>query len=255
MKARPAAESAAAHAAARAAARAAAPDPAIRSAGTEALVAGILAETEEKIAALEREAGEYAAGRVRTAQSRAEAILARGRESAAARTAAIGAEAESRLAMERSGKNLEAEETFMRRVLDLAASEFAAASGRADYPGRVLVWLCEAAVGLAVPRAIVEAGERERAVIPEAMLEEVRATVGRLTGLEPELRLSGSPADAGTLRLLTEDGRIVYDTGVRARLARAEPAIRALVRGVLDRSGREDGADAGTQGGGGAGEA
>ncbi|HEY9053464.1 MAG TPA: hypothetical protein VIO60_01455, partial [Rectinemataceae bacterium] len=76
--------------------------------------------------------------------------------------------------------------------------------------------------------------EAERPFLSSAFLSKAEATVERLRGGALKLGLSESASAIPQGVILTaEAGRIAYDNSGPARLERAEPAMRALIREAL----------------------
>lgn len=199
------------------------------------LLEGVRADAEAKMQAVESQAAEYASAKLRAAAEKAAAIKAEAAAAASARESSIKAVFEARLRTETRKLELESEERFMRRVLDLAAAEYANAARKPGYADRIFAWACEAAIGIGGAEAEISASEAERRYLDDAFLARVEQRVSGLTGRPMRLRLSGGPRlDRQGLVLESEGGRLRYDNSAPARLARAEPAMRALIRNALE---------------------
>jgi len=204
------------------------------------LLEGIRADAEAKIKAAESQAAASASAKLQKAAEKAAAIEAEAAQTAAARESAAKAVFEARLKTETRKLELESEERFMRRVLDLAAAEYAKAEESPDYGDRIFAWACEAAIGIGSAEAEIRASKALAAYLDSGFLARVERRVFELSGRSISLSLSKEPPlDSQGLILESEGGRLRYDNSAPARLARAEAAMRGLIRAALE-SARSD---------------
>ncbi len=204
------------------------------------LLEGIRADVEAKIKTVESQAAEYASAKLRKAAEKAAAIEEEAAQTASARESSIKAVYETRLRTETRKLELESEERFMRRVLDLAAAEYAKAGDGPEYGDRIFAWACEAAIGIGSSGAEIRASEAEAKYLNAEFLARVEQRVFELAGRSIHLSLSKKPfLNRQGLLLESEVGRLSYDNSAPARLARAEGAMRGLIRAVLE-SARSD---------------
>lgn len=207
------------------------------------LLEGIRADAEAKIKTVESQAAEYASAKLRKAAEKAAAIEAEAAQTASVRESSIRAAYETRLRTETRKLELESEERFMRRVLDLAAAEYAKALDGPEYGDRVFAWACEAAIGIGGSEAEIRTSEAEARYLNTEFLARVEQGVFELAGRSIHLSLSKKPfLDRQGLLLESEGGRLCYDNSAPARLARAEGAMRGLIRATLE-SARSDSPD------------
>jgi vacuolar-type H+-ATPase subunit E/Vma4 len=211
------------------------------------LLEGIRADAEAKIKTVESQAAEYASAKLRKAAEKAAAIEAEAAQTASVRESSIKAAYETRLRTETRKLELESEERFMRRVLDLAAAEYAKALDCPEYGDRVFAWACEAAIGIGSAEAEIRASKAQAAYLDSGFLARVERRVFELSGRSIALSLSKAPPlDSQGLILESEGGRLRYDNSAPARLARAEAAMRGLIRAALE-SARSDSSAGGAE--------
>lgn len=205
---------------------------------TSALVEGILAEAEEKITKVLREAQEYETRRLSAAKAQADALLVEAGKEASIRAAEILASAEAKLAMEKTRGELRFRETLMREAVNLARLEFGKARERPDYRQRLVRWIAEAAIGVGGQDIVLDAGEYERSLITEEALREAEKLARSAGGIETKIRLSDrAPLAEAGIYASSSDGRIVYDNTAEARFSRMESKIRSVVREELEAAG------------------
>ncbi len=211
------------------------------------LLEGIRADAEAKIKEVESQAAASASAKLQKAAEKAAAIEAEAAQTASIREAVTRAAFEARLKTETRKLELESEERFMRRVLELAAAEYAKAAESPEYRDRIFAWACEAAIGIGSPEAEIRCSEVEAAYLDPAFLTKVERSVSELAGRSIALSLSKAPPlDSQGLILEAESGRLRYDNSAPARLSRAEGAMRRLIRAALE-SARSDSSGQGTE--------
>jgi vacuolar-type H+-ATPase subunit E/Vma4 len=199
------------------------------------LMEGIRADADAKIEEIEAQAAASASAKLRKAAEKATAIEAEAAQTARARELAVKAIFEARLKTETRKLELESEERFMRRVLDQAVAEYAKAEDSPEYGDRLFAWACEAAIGISSPEAEIRASEAEAGYLNAEFLARVEHRVFELSGRSIRLSISKElPLDRQGLLLESENGRLRYDNSASARLARAEAAMRGLIRAAIE---------------------
>ncbi|MDX9784514.1 MAG: V-type ATP synthase subunit E family protein [Spirochaetia bacterium] len=202
------------------------------------LLEGIRADAEAKIKAVESQAAASASAKRKKAADKAAAIEAEAAQTASARESSIKAVFEARLKTETRKLELESEERFMRRVLDLAAAEYLKTREAPEYGDRIFAWACEAAIGIGCSEAEIRVSEAEAGYLNAEFLARVERSVFELSGRSVHLSLSKEPfLDHQGLLLESEGGRLRYDNSAPARLARAEEAMRGLIRAAIESAG------------------
>ena len=199
------------------------------------LLEGVRADAGARIQAVEAQAAEYAAAKLAKASGQAAAIVAEASAAASTREAAIRAVYEARLRTETRKLELESEESFMRHVLDLAAAEYAKAAQSPGYGERIFAWICEAAIGIGSDEAELRVSDAEAPYVDDEFLARVEQRATELAARPIHLRLSNAERlECQGILLEAEGGRLRYDNTAPARLARAERAMRGLIRKALE---------------------
>jgi vacuolar-type H+-ATPase subunit E/Vma4 len=199
------------------------------------LLEGVRADAEARIQAVEAQAAEYASAKLAKASEQAAAIAAEASAAASAREASIRAVYEARLRTETRKLELESEEGFMRHVLDLAAADYANAARAPGYGDRVFAWVCEAAIGIGSDEVEMRFSDAEAPYLDDEFLARVEQRAAELAARPIRLRLSKAPRlESQGILLEAEGGRLRYDNTAPARLARAESAMRAVIRKALE---------------------
>jgi len=193
------------------------------------LLAGIAAGCEEEAAAAGAEAAAYALDRAAKAEAQALALLAEAEATAVARAAAIRKEAEAALALERKKADLAVRDRLVHEIENRARAALERLAGEPDYRRYVSGWVAEAAIGLGVEEAVVNAGPAEWPLVDERMLREAEAAFQAATGRQVRLRRADRPSAGWRgVELLASGGQLAWDNRMTRRFARAAPVIRTI---------------------------
>jgi vacuolar-type H+-ATPase subunit E/Vma4 len=91
-------------------------------------------------------------------------------------------------------------------------------------------WIAEGVRSLDMDTAEINASPKERLLIDEGLLAEVREKLRRDHGRETKLRLSpGSALRNQGVELISGDGRVAYNNQVKTRILRKQRAIHNLI--------------------------
>jgi vacuolar-type H+-ATPase subunit E/Vma4 len=194
------------------------------------LLLGIEAEADAKIANAIAGAEAYATKRINQAHSDAEILLSESRDIGQAKAHAIRVASKAKSALEQGKISMAEEERYIGRALDKVAQCLESVHREPGYRERIFAWICEAAIGLSVDKAVIDAAEVERDFITAEFLQKAEAAIAKLSGLATCLELSdGEPiVDHGVI-LSSLDGRIRYDNRITTRFARAQAALREVI--------------------------
>ena len=199
------------------------------------LLRGIEAEADATIAKVEAGAEEYAAKKIKEAQNKANALISESMDIGKTKADAIIAVSKAKIAREQGKITLEEEEQYIRRALEAVALYGTKAHLVPNYQDRVFAWVCEAAIGLSVEEAKIDAAETERVIMSSDFLQRAETAIAKLSGTITRLKLSDSKpiADHGVI-LSTPDGRIRYDNRIATRYGRSDSALREAIRSYLE---------------------
>ena len=162
-------------------------------------------------------------------------ILSEARAKAETQVRAIHEHNRTALRLEGKRMTLKVREELLRRVIERARERLAALSEGSGYRRVLLDWVVEAAIGLNVPEAVVNASALERGLLDQALLREAEAEVKQLTGRNLSLRLAaGDPLVGQGVVLKSADGRVEFNNQVSTRLLRYQSEIRKAVQGLFE---------------------
>lgn len=202
--------------------------------GAADIVTGILADADAEAARLLAEAEAYAKAVVERAAEEARTIARDSAAKADAQAAVIAADASSKRAIEERKRSLQLREELVRQVTDKAMRRFGDLMAEPGYRKVLAAWIEEAAIGLSVGEATVNASMDELALIDDAMLRAAEVAVLSATGKPVRLTLrKGDPLVGQGVSVTAADGRLAYNNQVATRFDRFRTEIRKLIYKAL----------------------
>ena len=159
-----------------------------------------------------------------------ESILGDAKASAEKRAEQIRKQILSGVNIEVKRRSMKFQEQLFEDVLRRAMNVIQKRAEEDDFRQVLLTHIVEAAVGLDVPAARINASEKERSMISKDLIREAEQRVNSLTGNKLHLALSEEPAlrKLGVV-LMAENKRTAYDNGIDTRLMRKATEIRQFV--------------------------
>ncbi len=144
-----------------------------------------------------------------------------------------------RLELQRLSLNIRNE--VMKNIQKKVESKFSSMIGNDNYKTILKNWIIEAAIGLDVPAAVINASEKELPLISESMIAEVVQTVNQKTGKQVSLKLSKeSPMNFQGVVLTSENGNMAFNNQIKTRMLRKEREIRMAIYNALFTDKRKD---------------
>jgi vacuolar-type H+-ATPase subunit E/Vma4 len=197
----------------------------------KALVSGMEQDAGQEAEKITVEARKEAERKILYAERQVESILKEAAEKAEAQAEKIRQLALSGIAVEAKRKSMNIEEDMHSEILHRAVSVLEMAADTDGYREVLIGYIIEAAVGLDVSAARVNATEHERKMITKALLGEVERKVKKVIGKNIRLTLSGEPPlkKQGVV-LTSEDNRTAYDNQIDTRLMRKAVEIRQYIQ-------------------------
>jgi vacuolar-type H+-ATPase subunit E/Vma4 len=210
----------------------------IKDHDADRIISGILADADAEVANMIATAEEQAASNLARANEQATTILREARERVAAQVAAIQADAIARMATERRRISLRRQEEQIRTLENQVRQHLAGLTSQAGYADILRAWIVEAAIGLSVAAASVNASLAELPLINATLLRAAAADILAQTGKAVSLRrVDGDPLPGQGVYLVADGGRLAYDNRVAARMDRYRSAIRRIIHSTLFGSG------------------
>ena len=101
-------------------------------------------------------------------------------------------------------------------------------------------WITEAAIGLDVESAEINASEKERLLIDDRLLSDVKGKIRNSSGKSVELKLSGAePLKYQGVVLTATNGRIAFNNQVRTIVSRNQRKVRMMIYNSIFGDSRE----------------
>ena len=198
------------------------------------LIEGIAQDAAAEAGRILAEAEKSAAERRQAAVRQAEGILTEARRKAVEQAENLKRQLASAAKMEVKRIGLRVREQAIRQVLAEARARLEQLQAAPEYAGILAGWIAEAAVGLGLPEAAVNASAAELAAIGGPLLEEAERRVRESTGRTVRLaRATGDPLPGQGVVLLGREGRLAYNNQVATRLLRRQTEIRKLIYDTL----------------------
>ena len=196
----------------------------------EALVSGMEQEAQQEADKVIAGAQKEAERKILYTERQVESILNEAAKRAEAQAEKIRQQALSGVAVEAKRRSMNIQEDMHREVLHRAVSKLEMLADIYGYREVLNGYIVEAAVGLDVSAARVNASEHERSMITKELLVEAEKRVKRVTGKNVRLTLSGEPPlkKQGVV-LTSEDNRTAYDNRIDTRLIRKSEEIRQYI--------------------------
>ena len=198
------------------------------------LIAGIAQDAEADARRVLEEASKAAQERREGTEKQASAILDEARRKAEEQAKNISRQIASTAKMEVKRIGLRVREQATRLGIEQVRSRLAQMIGSPEYREALIGWLVEAAIGLSLPEAAVNACPAELALIDERLLSEVQERVLELTGRKVRLfKSDADPLVGQGVVLIGREGRLAFNNQISTRLLRRQTEIRKIIYETL----------------------
>jgi vacuolar-type H+-ATPase subunit E/Vma4 len=194
------------------------------------LIEGIAQDAEAESRRLVEEAEKTCAERRESAGRQVAEILEEARRKAAEQIESLRRQAAANVKMEIKRIALRVRAQAAREVLERARARLGELIQAPEYRAVLLDWVVEAAVGLGLPEASVNASARELPLLDERLFKEAERRVQELAGRKVSLsRAQGEPLAGQGVVLVGRGGRLAYNNQVSTRLLRRQTEIRKMI--------------------------
>ena len=196
----------------------------------EVLIAGIEADAREEEERLLAEAEKQAAEKRKYGAQKIETLQAETRKRAEKQAEEIKSRMDSNVELELRRRALRLRDAILQDLMNRVEERMKTHITAPGYRDVLVNWIVEAARGLNVDAAAVNAGAGERELLDDALLREAKEK------LDNKVELTLSEADPLGLQgvvLSSADGRLAYNNQVRTRIRRHQREINDLVHETL----------------------
>ncbi len=198
------------------------------------LIAGIAQDAAAEAQRLLEEASKAARERREATEKQASAILEEARLKAEEQGRNLSRQIASAAKMEVKRIGLRVREQATRMVIEQVRSTLAGMIGSPEYREALIGWIVEAAMGLSLPEAEVNASAAELELIDERLLAEVQEQVSQLTGRKVRLfKSKADPLVGQGVVLVGKEGRLAFNNQISTRLLRRQTEIRKKIHEIL----------------------
>lgn len=196
----------------------------------EILIASIEADARQEEEKILAEAGQQAADKRKYGGQKIESVLAAARQRAEKQAGEIKRKVASSVELEVRRRSLRLRDTILQDLMKQVEDRMKTRIAAPDYRAVLRHWIVEAAQGLNVDAAEVNASAAERGLIDEALLREAMEVLEH----KVELTLSKAEPLGGQGAVLTStNGRLAYNNQVRTRIQRNQREIQSLIHEAL----------------------
>jgi vacuolar-type H+-ATPase subunit E/Vma4 len=198
------------------------------------LILGIETDARTEEEKITGEAENQVAEKRKYAEKKIESILNEAREKAQEQAEAVKKKMISSVELEVKRRSMLVRDAVMQNIMNRVEKKLESITGDTNYRSVLTNWITEAAVGLDAETAQVNASEKERTLIDDKLLSEVKGRIHTQTGREVTLTLSDTPPLKSQGVVLTAaDGRTAFNNQVKTRMLRKQREIRMLIYNAL----------------------
>jgi vacuolar-type H+-ATPase subunit E/Vma4 len=199
-----------------------------------ALISGIEADAHVEEKKILKEAETQAAEKRKHTEKKVESLL--NEAHAKAKEQAETAKKKITTAAEREVKRsfMHTQDSIVQDIMDRVEKKLRSMTGNENYRSILENWITEAAIGLGVDSARINASKEERELINDRMLSEIATRIQNQTGKQISLTLAdANPLQSQGVVLTAADGRIAFNNQVRTRMLRKQREIRTMIYNTL----------------------
>ncbi len=194
------------------------------------LIAGIEADARQEEEKILAEAEQQAADKRKYGDQKIESVLADARQRAEKQAEEIKRKGVSSVELDIRRRSLRLRDTILQDLMKRVEERMETRIATPDYRAVLRHWIVEAARGLNVDAADINASSAERELMDEALLSEA------MEMLEHKVLLTLSKADplgAQGVVLTSTSGRLAFNNQVRTRIQRHQREIQGLIHEAL----------------------
>ena len=205
------------------------------------LIKGIENDARNEAQSIISAAEEIAANRRTSGKLQLDSIMKEAQESAKQRVIEIKRNNGSTIVMETRRLRLKVQDQIINQILKLVKEGLRKMTGNPEYTAVLQDWIVEAAIGLNLDRASVNASEIERDRIEGQTLKRAEKELKDLTGREIRLEIASElPLPGQGIVLTSPDKRIAFNNQVATRLLRYQSEIRKMISRELFNENKEN---------------
>ncbi|NQT01413.1 MAG: hypothetical protein HQ580_05295 [Planctomycetes bacterium] len=198
--------------------------------GKAELISGIESDAHIEEKEIIKEAEKRAAEKRKYSEKKIEALLNDARSEAQRQAEAVKRKMLLAVNLELKRHSMSVRSALIQDIMGRVENKLASMAGDENYRSVLINWIAEAFIGLGVESAKVNASEKERALINDQLLSEVKGEIHKQTDKQVKITLSDAePLKSQGVVLTDADGRTAFNNQVKTRMLRNQREIRTLI--------------------------
>jgi len=209
--------------------------------GKDALLSGIETDIRAEEQQIIKNAQEQAAQKRKYGDKQIESILEDARKQAQELAEVEKQKVLASVHLEIKRRSLHVRDEVIHRIMELVEKKLYSMIDNTEYKSVLTDLITEAAIGLDTDSASINASEKERALIDEQLISQVREKIHDYTDRRMDLKLCDSPPLKNQGVVLTSaDGHVAFNNQIKIRISRNQRKIRTLIYDTLFSDNREE---------------
>ncbi len=209
--------------------------------GKAALISGIEADARAEEQEIIKEAQKQASEKRKYSEKRIESLLNDARKEAEKQAEAVKNKVICGVELEVKRCSLRSRDSAMQEILNRVEKKLNSMASDANYRSVLINWITEAAVGLDAESAEINASKKERLLVDDQLLSEVKEKIHTHSGRQVALRLSDAqPLKSRGVVLTAADGCTAFNNQVKTRMLRNQCEIQMLIYKALFADNRKE---------------
>lgn len=198
--------------------------------GKAELISGIESDARIEEEEIIKEAEKRAAEKKKYSEKKIEALLNDARSEAQRQAEAVERKMLSAVDLELKRHSMSVRSALMQDIMNRVENKLASMADDENYRSVLINWIVEAFIGLGAEAAQINASQKERALINDPLLSEVKEKIHIQTNKQAQLKLSDAePLKSQGVVLTAADGRTAFNNQVKTRMLRNQSEIRTLI--------------------------
>ena len=209
--------------------------------GKAALISGIEADARAEEQEIIKEAQKQVSEKRKYSEKRIESLLNDALKEAEKQAEAVKNKVICGVELEVKRCSLRSRDSAMQEILNRVEKKLNSMASDANYRSVLISWITEAAIGLDVESAEINASEKERLLVDDQLLSEVKEKIHTHSGRQVALRLSDAqPLKSRGVVLTAADGCTAFNNQVKTRMLRNQREIQMLIYKALFADNRKE---------------
>jgi len=202
--------------------------------GKAELISGLESDARTEEQQIIEEAEKQAAEKITYTEKKVEALLNDARNDGQKQADAIKAKSLSGVELELKRHSMSVRSDLIKEIINRVEDKLALMAEDENYRSVLINWIAEAFIGLGAETALINASEKERILIDDQLLSEVKEIIHKQTQRQAQLKLSDDVhLKSQGVVLTAADGRTAFNNQVKTRISRNQREIRTLIYNAL----------------------